>query len=158
MNTTSGTRIVRDYTMQLDFAAEDIFPLLCPVREYDWIPQWHCRMVYSGSGYAEKGCVFQTDFGDEYGLETWVVSHYARGERIAFVRTGEMRATRYTITLAERAKTTTLHWQQEVTGLSEAGNRLIGCEKADMAFLEMMKTLETLLTDYLTTTARPCQS
>ena len=40
---------------------EEIFPLLCPVREYDWIPEWDCTMVYSESGIAERGCVFQTD-------------------------------------------------------------------------------------------------
>lgn len=34
---------------------EAIFPLLCPVREYDWIPGWDCRLVYTESGLAEAG-------------------------------------------------------------------------------------------------------
>jgi len=29
--------------MQLAAAPDQVFPLLCPTREYDWIVSWKCR-------------------------------------------------------------------------------------------------------------------
>jgi hypothetical protein len=63
-----------------------VFPLLCPVLEYDWVPGWECRLIYTESGVAEPRCVFQTDRPGAGGVDTWVVSHYQPAERIAFVR------------------------------------------------------------------------
>ena len=37
---------------------EKIFPLLCPVREMDWIPEWAPKLVISDSGVMEPGCIF----------------------------------------------------------------------------------------------------
>ena len=39
-----------------------VFPLLCPVREYEWIPGWECDVLHSVSGVAEEDCVFRTRF------------------------------------------------------------------------------------------------
>lgn len=53
-------RIDREKVFELKAAAKEIFPLLCPVREYDWIPDWRCTMIHSDSGVAEKDAVFHT--------------------------------------------------------------------------------------------------
>ena len=47
----------RSYATELHFDAppDRVFPLLCPVREYDWIDGWECRMVYAETGVAELG-------------------------------------------------------------------------------------------------------
>lgn len=37
-----------------------VFPLLCPVREAEWIEDWHPLSVVSASGVAEPDCVFVT--------------------------------------------------------------------------------------------------
>lgn len=37
-----------------------MFPLLCPVREADWIEGWQPLSVFSRSGLAEADCVFVT--------------------------------------------------------------------------------------------------
>jgi hypothetical protein len=37
-----------------------VFPLLCPVREADWIEGWNPLQVASASGVAETDCVFVT--------------------------------------------------------------------------------------------------
>lgn len=65
---------------------EQIFPLLCPVREYEWIDGWDCRLVQSRSGVIEKGCIFVTNFPEE-GTMIWVTSEHdpTRG-RIEFTR------------------------------------------------------------------------
>ena len=39
---------------------DDIFPLLCPVREYEWLETWQCEMIYTKSGFTELDCIFKT--------------------------------------------------------------------------------------------------
>jgi len=39
---------------------EEVFSLLCPVREKDWLDGWDYKMIYSKSGLIEKNCVFST--------------------------------------------------------------------------------------------------
>ena len=39
---------------------EDVFPLLCPKREEEWIPGWKCDTLWSRSGYNEEGAIFRT--------------------------------------------------------------------------------------------------
>ena len=77
-------RKVVSYEAQIGAPAEAIFPLLCPVREYDWIPGWSCRVIHSRSGVAEKGAVFTTAFRPE-GDSTWTVSRYEPNRVIEFV-------------------------------------------------------------------------
>jgi hypothetical protein len=61
--------------MTVDAEGTAVFPLLCPVREYDWIDVWSCDVIYSESGIAELGCVFLTDLPGR-GTETWVVTRF----------------------------------------------------------------------------------
>lgn len=143
-------RSILSYTMHISAPAEEIFPLLCPVREYDWIPQWQCRLIYSKSGYAEPQCVFQTDFKDGFGIETWIVSDYERHSRIGFVRTGKHRITRYQITLESQSDTTSVQWYQEITCLTETGEALVA-KLAEGGFNNSMTQLEKLLSHYLAT-------
>jgi hypothetical protein len=53
-----------------------VFPLLCPVREKDWVVGWDPATVYSDSGFAEKDCVFVTGEGGEESV--WVVTVHDR--------------------------------------------------------------------------------
>ena len=39
-------RVVKSYTMTINALPETVFPLLCPVREYEWIEPWCCDMVF----------------------------------------------------------------------------------------------------------------
>lgn len=58
-----GKRFERRMSFELEAAPGTIFPLLCPVREYEWIPDWNCQMIHSQSGVAEKDAVFLTNEG-----------------------------------------------------------------------------------------------
>lgn len=145
---TERKRVVYRYPMVVKATAEDIFPLLCPVAEYDWISHWQCDVLYTGSGKAELGCVFATDFDDGYGREVWVVYHYEPLKKIAFVRGGEKRTMRYEISLAEEGGQTSLLWQQEVTALDDAGDALIQ-NKGEQRFSSQMALLEKQLCHYL---------
>jgi hypothetical protein len=53
-------RVVRSYVQRLVAPPERVLPLLCPVRERDWIEGWEPRVVYSASGLVEPDCVFVT--------------------------------------------------------------------------------------------------
>ena len=53
-------RVTRTYVQKLISKPADVFPLLCPVREADWIQGWDPLLVISESGFAEPDCVFVT--------------------------------------------------------------------------------------------------
>jgi hypothetical protein len=78
-------RITHQYVQTNSGSPEKVFPLLCPVREADWVPGWQYRLIYSKSGVVEADCVFATPNPD--GTETvWVVTDYDPSKfRIAFV-------------------------------------------------------------------------
>jgi len=131
---------------------EAVFPLLCPVREYDWIPDWDCRLLYTESGVAEDGCVFQTDRPSDGGLDTWVVSRYEPPARIAFVRVNALRAMQYDIQLEPVGDgATRLTWTQVVTALCNDGNRHVRSLR-DSDFATSIAKMETLLNAYLDAT------
>jgi hypothetical protein len=53
-------RVKHSLTQSIKGSPEQVFPLLCPVREADWIPGWTTDWVISNSGVAEQNCIFQT--------------------------------------------------------------------------------------------------
>ena len=60
MNIRSPNRVTRTYTQRLVAEPSRVFPLLCPVREADWIEGWDPLQVLSRSGVVETDCVFIT--------------------------------------------------------------------------------------------------
>jgi hypothetical protein len=70
----SPSRIVRTYTQKINGTPAQVFPLLCPVRETDWIEGWNAEIVYSNSGYAEQDCIFITDIGGK--KTVWIINRY----------------------------------------------------------------------------------
>lgn len=146
-----GLRASRAFRMKLAAAPERVFPLLCPIREYDWIDTWQCRLIYSDSGYAEPDCIFKTDFPADGPQDTWVVCRYEPPQLIEFVRVNPLRAIRYTIRLRETAVgETEADWSQVITGLDEDGNAFVrGLDEA--AFTTRMGALQKMLNHYLST-------
>ena len=60
MKITPPTRVSRSFTQRLVAEPSVVFPLLCPVREADWIEGWDPLSVLSLSGLAEPDCIFVT--------------------------------------------------------------------------------------------------
>jgi len=146
-----AARVVREIARDLDAPRERVFPLLCPVREYEWIEPWRCDLVYAASGIAEAGCVFRTDFPGEPGPEVWVASRYEPPARIEFARVGQHRTVKMEIVLEELpgGRTRSL-WRHEFTGLDPAGNAWI-TQHGEAAYeLEMGGGLK-MLAHYLDT-------
>jgi hypothetical protein len=61
LNVRAPNRVSHTYKQRLSASPSKVFPLLCPVREADWIDGWNPVQVLSQSGYAEQDCVFITD-------------------------------------------------------------------------------------------------
>ena len=132
------------YDMLIDAPAEDVFPLLCPVREDDWVIGWKeiATLISSVSGFAEEGAVFQTQHAGE-DAQTWVITQYEPMERIAFARFGAAVVTRLRIGLTETQGRTRARWTTNQVGTSESGNSRVGAStesehEASRAGLELM--------------------
>ena len=72
MKIAAPNRVSRSYTQSLCARPEVVFPLLCPVRETEWVNGWNPSLVLSASGFAEPDCVFITPGVPEDPL--WVVT------------------------------------------------------------------------------------
>ncbi len=70
----------------IDAPPARVFPLLCPVREAEWLDGWHYTMIRSESGLAEEGAVFTTP-GDGEPDTVWVVTRHEPNQGLVeFVR------------------------------------------------------------------------
>ena len=74
MSDGSSNRIRRSYTQSIDAPPEAVFPLLCPVRERDWVKGWHADLIFSRTGLAEPDCIFTTPGDPEDTI--WVVTRH----------------------------------------------------------------------------------
>jgi hypothetical protein len=74
MRITKPNRVTRTYTQQLVAEPAAVFPLLCPVREADWIEGWDPISVLTTSGVAESDCVFVT--GASPNSAIWYVTRH----------------------------------------------------------------------------------
>lgn len=127
MNGFEAKRIAKEFTHRIESSPDRIFPLLCPVREYEWIDGWSSQMVYSESGVAEKHCVFETEL-PELGRLTWMVSLYDPvNHEIEFVITRQgSHVEKLEIAVRDSGDgTSAILWRRIYTGLSENGNGFI---------------------------------
>ncbi|MCB2223996.1 MAG: SRPBCC family protein [Actinobacteria bacterium] len=135
-------RATRTWAHRLAAPPSQVFPLLCPVREYDWIEGWECEMVFTDSGVAEDGCVFTRT--DDTGPAVWTVSRYEPDERIEFVIvTPGSHVQRLDIAVEAEPGGSRVHWRRTITSLDPAGEAAVaaledGSWDAAMAMLERM--------------------
>jgi hypothetical protein len=60
MKVAQPNTVSRSYTQTISRPPDEVFPLLCPVREAEWVNGWDPRLVLTESGFAEEGCIFVT--------------------------------------------------------------------------------------------------
>jgi len=152
MKDFQAKRNVQTVIMSLAASPRRVFPLLCPKREYDWIPIWQCRMIFSETGYAEDNGIFYTDFREDRGPEWWVVTRYEPCRAIEFIRfAAGVRITRLDVRLAGDGPDRTIAtWTQTMTALSPEGNSYMD-RYDDMSYRQEISHLETMLNHYLQT-------
>ena len=145
-----------EYVQALNAAPDAVFPLLCPVREAEWVPGWNPRLVLSASGVAEPGCVFTTPDG-ETGAgapreATWVVTaHDPDGRHVAMVKVSpEYLVTRLWIDVqpGEEPSTSRARVTYEYTALGPDGVDFVRT-RTPLAWQDFMQTWERALNEYL---------
>jgi len=161
MSAFKSFRVAHEFIQTNLASPEKVFPLLCPVREADWIPGWQYDLIYSDSGVAELGCVFTTPnpatsvrSGEHSGKAsetTWIVTDYDPAAfRIAYVWINPgMVITELRIQLTQGEEDTTRsHIRFRYTGLSADGNRQL-TEYDRTWFDNKMRNWESAINHYL---------
>lgn len=109
----------------INASPETIFPLLCSVREADWLPGSDHTLIYSESGYAEDGYIFQSEYFG-FGLETWVRYEHKTNQSLAYVRCSEHLSIIFRINLNDMQNgSTDMEISLVFTSLTEQGNTII---------------------------------
>lgn len=128
---------------------DSVFPLLCPVKEADWVPGWEPRLVISNSGLMEKNCIFIEPEGDNEAI--WIVTAYERNRYLDMYRIlPGVTASQFTISLEENNDLTDAHITYEHTSLGVGGDKIIQAFTEDY-FNEFMLHFETAINHYLET-------
>ena len=150
MNIVKPNRVTRSYTQRLDAEPDQVFPLLCPVRESEWVNGWHPRLVATHSGLAELDCVFVTAAGPQEAI--WVISRYEPDDHhleIVKVIPGIV-VGRIVIQLAAAPGGSTAEISYSFTSVGPDGDRVVN-EFTQEHFDEFMLTWETELNHFIAT-------
>ena len=103
---------------------DNIFPLLCPTTELDWLPGWDCELMHTKSGYSEFNCIFKTGFmGFD---ELFICTRYEKNHAIDYLRISEHACGKLEIKLIDHCDgTTTTIWLIILSALDENGNDML---------------------------------
>jgi hypothetical protein len=143
-------QLVRKGVLHCQAAVEDVFPLLCPKREEEWIPGWECETLWSKSGYNEEGAIFRTT--KPYGTELyWTTLRYDIRSRIVdfLIAAPRLYMFRFTITLdANPDGLLAITFMQTFTSVSDEGNTFLKRYESE-DFPARVRALETYLIRHL---------
>lgn len=150
MKITKPLRATRSYTQRLLAEPSRVFPLLCPVREADWIEGWDPVLVISESGVAETDCVFLTAAQPQDAL--WYITRQeaAAGFVEMLKITPQVTACRLSIRLRPSAAGTDATVTYAHTSLGPAGDAFVA-GFTEAFYLEFMRDWEERLNHYLVT-------
>jgi hypothetical protein len=144
-----GERFERAGTFQVQAERKDVFPLLCPVREYDWIPDWRCTMMYSDSGVAEKDALFMTR-SKFHRKVMWTTITYEPASEIEYLLVMGTDATvRLSISLEEKgARETRITWRMLFTAVTPLAKHALRADFSEKKFQAMLGRREKELNRY----------
>jgi hypothetical protein len=150
MNIISPHRVTHTFTQHLVGTPDDVFPLLCPVREAEWVNGWNPRVVITSSGVAEHDCVFV--MGGTKSESVWMVTQYEPPARIEFIKvTPAETVARVTIELrAGEVGETLADVTYAYTALNEAGTQVVDSFTAEY-YHAFMTEWEDELNHYIRT-------
>jgi len=142
-------RVSRSYTQHLIAPPAVVFPLLCPVRELEWVDGWDPGIVITKSGIAELGCVFTT--GTAGAEAVWTVTEFEpEAGRIAFLKvTPGQTVADIRVDLEPDGDTGSVaHVTYAHTALGPEGRRVVD-EFSEDFYLAFMQGWEAALNAYL---------
>ena len=150
MNIVKPHRVTRRYTQQLNGRPNQVFPLLCPVRESEWVSGWHPRLVATESGVAELDCIFVTPAGPQEAI--WVITrHEPANHLIEIIKViPGIVVGKIVIQVKDAPGGSRADISYGFTALGSDGDRVVK-EFTQAHFDEFMLTWETELNHYLAT-------
>lgn len=150
MKVVKPNRATRTYTQHLVAPPRAVFPLLCPVREADWIEGWDPPLVVSASGVAEPDCTFTT--AAEPIDAVWYITRHE--PELGFVEmlkiTPTVTACRLSIQLRPVPGGCTADITYSHTSLGRRGDEFVAGFTEDF-YREFMRDWESRLNHYLRT-------
>jgi len=146
-----GLRAILEREITIDAAPDTVFPLLCPVREGEWLPGWKGKPIFASRGVAEENGVFATEHPGQEETIWFVTRHDVTAREIEFVYfIPRVQVVRLFIRVVpsdrHRARIAVRYIR---TGISDDGNAVI--RRADAEFGPMMAEWERTLNHYLKT-------
>lgn len=155
MSPFASRPVTRTYTQSIDAPPARVFPLICPVREAEWLEGWGeiAELVHSDSGVAERGCVFRTRSEGEPDTVWMITAHDAELGRVEFVRvTPGLVATRLEVGIEAGADDRSIvRVAYTFTPLSEAGAALVAERHSEAAFRRALEWWERSMNHWLRT-------
>ncbi len=148
-------RITYRYRQTINADPQAVFPLLCPVREAEWLDGWRYRMIYSDSGLIETGAVFSTP-SDTEADTVWVVTlHDAEQKVLQFARftPGSRTCVLDIAVKAKDKRCSHVDITYTFTGISTSGNEFIE-DFTEAAFLDAVTFWEKSMNHFLETGER----
>ncbi len=151
----NSRRITKEYRQTINAAPEKVFPLLCPVREADWLDGWRYNMIYSESGLVEEGAVFSTPYEGEEDTVWIVTKHDSKTYKVEFARfTYNSRTCVLKIAVKSKDEISSfVDISYTYTGITDAGNNFIE-NFTEETFLEAVTFWEKSMNYFLETGAR----
>ena len=148
-------RVVRAYRQTIEARPDVVFPLLCPVREVEWLDGFVFTMIYSASGVVEAGAVFSTAAPGEQDTVWMVTQHDPTARRAQFARvTPNSRTCTLTIAVeACDADRSFVDVSYTYTSIAESGNTFID-EWTEDVFMGAVVFWEQSMNHFLKTGAR----
>ena len=142
----------REGIIRIKASLEDVFPLLCPKKEEEWIPGWECETIWSHSGYNETGAIFRTT--KPYATELlWTTLQYEIVNKIVdfLIHAANRFVFRFRITVSDGSDGfLVLTFSQTFTSISEEGNELITLYQEE-DFSGRLNNLGQFMSKYLLT-------
>lgn len=149
MRISKPNRVTRSYEQHLIARPERVFPLLCPVREADWIEGWDPVFVLSESGVAEPDCVFETV--REGKRAVWLVTRHEPPHYVEMVFVNaDVTVCKLSIRLAEMPQGCSATVTYSHTSLSAAGDAFVASFTPEL-YTARMEDWQARLNYYLET-------
>jgi len=151
--TFKAKRVARSYRQTINAIPKTIFPLLCPVREAEWLDDWDYKTVYSVSGVAELNSVWTTSYWKD-NEQTWIITkHDANTNEVQFARfvPGFVVSVLDIKVLPKDENSSYVDITYTYTGLSDDGNNFLENDFTEEFFQKNMKTWEDSMNYFLQT-------
>jgi hypothetical protein len=140
--------------MDIEGPPDRVFPLLCPVREAQWLDGWVGRPIHAETGVAELGGVFATEHADQAEPTIWLITRHDRETHeiaFAYFVPGQQVVQLEIRAAARGVAGSTLHIEYMRTGISEAGNERLAGDASSGRFDDRMRHWKAAMNHYLAT-------